>query len=53
MIARTEVLSEEKRGWTKDAYWGGMVTDVFRTCVECSGDDEYVWDPDYPRVMMG
>ena len=50
MIARTEVLSEEKRGWTKDSYWGDMVTRDFRACEDCIGYEGYTWDPEYPEV---
>ena len=50
LIAKAEILSEEKRRWSRDSYWGGIMTREFRACEDCSGEDEYVWDPEQPEV---
>ena len=50
MLARTEILNEETKGWSRMSFWKGMTTEEYRACQECEGDDEYVWDSDTPEV---
>ena len=50
MVARTEVMNDEQEGWTKTKYWGGMFEEEYRACTRCAGDDEYVWNEEYPEL---
>ena len=50
MVARVVRLNASNEGWTRDNFWKNMKTRVYKSCDECTGEDDYTWDDDNPET---
>ena len=52
MVARAEILNSENINWSKYKYWEGLVSQEYRACSVCHGNDEYVLDMENPEYCQ-